>query len=218
MDKLPLVSVVVMSYNNQRYIEQTVSSVLAQTGVNLELIVVDDHSSDDTVDILQKYKTDSRFSLIVHPVNLGIIKNGSYCLTVGSGKYVTVIGSDDFMLPGHLSSLVSAMESHPECDLAYTQCTWVDENDNVIKVLEHPGHFSCSYYGGRQECADLLIYDNYITPSASMFRASCIESLRLPDGNFYYHGMMAGDWLCCTNQLQVELPQSPGRSIPCGPF
>lgn len=192
---LPDVTVTVMSYNNARFLRSTIDSVLAQAGVLLELIVHDDCSSDDSVAILKSYAgTDPRFSFSVNEHNLGAFRNYNRCLESGSGRYAVVLGSDDILYPGHLSTLVAAMDEHSHCDLGYVQCNWVDENGNLIRHLDHPGHAPQSYFGGRNELADLLRFDNYITPSAAMLRRSALERLRLPDGSIHYPDMPAGDW------------------------
>ncbi|MDH4562702.1 glycosyltransferase [Pseudomonas sp. BN411] len=190
----PDITVAVMSYNNAAYIGETVESVLAQTGVSFELIVLDDCSSDDSVKILERYSGDPRFRFEVNPQNLGMMGNYNRCLEIGSGRYVVVLGSDDLIYPGHLESLFSALELHPEVPLAYTQCNWIDENGKLLRYADHPGHAPHSYFGGRDEVLDLLRHDNYITPSAIMLRRSIFDRIRLPDGHVHYMDMVAGDW------------------------
>ncbi|MGN5595875.1 glycosyltransferase [Stutzerimonas nitrititolerans] len=188
------VTVAVMSYNNGPYLAQTIESVLAQEGVSLELLVFDDRSSDDSVEILTRYVGDSRFSFQVNPANLGMAGNYNRCVQSGSGRYVVVLGSDDILYPGHLSSLVQAMDASPKAALGYTQCNWIDEHGNLIRYADHPGHRRQSYSGGRDEVIDLLTFDSYITPSASILRRSALLYVTLPEGGIHRHDMLAGDW------------------------
>lgn len=188
------VTVTVMSYNNAPYLAQTIESVLSQEGVSLELLVFDDRSSDDSVEILKKYAGDPRLSFQVNPVNLGMAGNYNRCVQSGRGKYVVVLGSDDILYPGHLASLVGAMDSCPGAALGYAQCNWIDENGGFIRYADHPGHRKQSYKGGRDEIVDLLTFDSYITPSAAMLRRSALSQVSLPEGGIHRHDLLAGDW------------------------
>lgn len=190
----PDITIAVMSYNNEKYLSQTVESVLEQTGVSLELIVFDDCSSDGSIKILKRYTNDPRFSFQINDKNLGITGNYNRCVNSGSGRYIVVLGSDDLMYPGHLLSLFSAMELHPNVALAYTQCIWIDEQNKTIKKPDHPGHLAHSYIGNRNEVAGLLIHDNYITPSSVMLRRSALNRIRRADGNIHAPDLIAGDW------------------------
>ncbi|UXY13704.1 glycosyltransferase [Chitiniphilus purpureus] len=190
----PDVTVAVMSYNNARYIGQTIESVLAQTGVAFELIVFDDQSKDDTLSVLDSYRDRPGFRYEVNPQNLGMMGNYNRCVEAGQGRYVVVLGSDDLMYPGHLASLFAALELHPQAPLAYTQCNWIDEHGALVRRAVHPGHCPHSYFGRRDEVVDLLSLDNYITPSAVMLRRSVFDRVRLPGGTLHRPDLVAGDW------------------------
>lgn len=197
------VTVAVMSYNNASFVGQTVESVLAQEGVNLELLVFDDCSPDDSLQVLERYQQDPRFTYKVNERNLGMIGNYNQCLRSGSGRYVVVLGSDDIIYPGHLRSLVAAMDQHPQVALGYTQCLWIDQHGQVLKHAVHPGHRANNYVGGRDELVDLLTHDSYITPSAAIFRRSALPGFTLEDGCIHREQMLAGDWELWTRIAQV---------------
>jgi glycosyltransferase involved in cell wall biosynthesis len=197
------VTVAVMSYNNASFVSQTIESVLAQEGVNLELKVFDDCSPDDSVQILERFCQDPRFAYQVNEHNLGMIGNYNQCLRSGSGRYVVVLGSDDVIYPGHLRSLVEAMDQHPQVALGYTQCLWIDSQGQLLKHAVHPGHLGSSYVGGRDELVDLLTHDSYITPSAAIFRRSALARFTLEDGGIHREEMLAGDWELWTRIAQA---------------
>lgn len=188
------VTVAIMSYNNSGFISETIESVLAQTGVCFELLVFDDCSTDDTLNVLNRYVGDPRYTFCENSTNLGMMGNYNRCVDSGSGKYVVVLGSDDVMYQGHLASLYSALELHPESSLAYVQCNWIDESGRLIRHAEHPGHYPHSYFGHRDELVDLLSHDSYITPSAVMLRRSALDVVRRPDGYVHDPQLQAGDW------------------------
>lgn len=188
------VTVAVMSYNNAAFLAQTLDSILAQEGVRLEVVVYDDCSKDDSLEVLKRYAGEPRLHFEVNPQNLGMTGNYNKCVAAGRGRYVVVLGSDDVLYPGHLASLVEAMDASPQAALGYTQCYWIDEQGVRQQYADHPGHRRASYCGGRDEVIDLLCFDNYITPSAAMLRRSALHLVALPEGGIHRHDMLAGDW------------------------
>lgn len=197
------VTVAVMSYNNSAFIGQTIDSILAQQSVTFEVLVFDDCSKDNSVEILQRYADDPRFHFEVNAQNLGMTGNYNKCVKAGSGRYVVVLGSDDVIYPGHLASLVAAMDKAPQAGLGYTQCNWIDEHGTLVNYAQHPGHRPQSYSGGRDEVVDLLSFDNYITPSAVMLRRSMLDTITQADGTIHRSDMLAGDW-----ELWIRLARS----------
>lgn len=188
------VTVAVMSYNNAKFLKQTIDSILSQEGVAFEVVVCDDGSSDESLKILQDYDANPRFSFQVNERNLGLSGNFNKCAQSGTGRYVIVLGSDDILYPNHLLPLVEAMDKASQAALGYVQCNWIDSKGDLIRYLDHPGHRPQSYVGGRDEIVDLLSYDNYIVPSTVIFRRAMIPDMLLPDGSFAREGLLAGDW------------------------
>ena len=187
----PLVTVAVFTYNQQQWIGETIDSVLHQGIDDLELIVIDDGSTDDTLEVARRHAGDDpRVTLIRNSENLGQIGNANKAWHVGGGCYRAILGGDDFLYPGHLRRLITALEENPRCALAYSPCYWVNEKGRVLRVATHPGHKPQSYAGGRNEVADLLVHDNYITPSAALFRCDSIAPL----GDFDTEITTAADW------------------------
>ncbi len=188
------VTVIVTSYNNGRYIGETIASVLAQEGAGFELIVSDDCSTDDSLAVIRSFAADARLTVVAQPRNLGAIGNFNDSIGRGSGRYVMVLGSDDVLYPGYLQTLVSQLDAHPEASLGYSQCHWIDEHGTVLSLADHPGHLPQSYAGGRDEVVALLSHDNYITPSCAMLRRSVLDTVRRADGLVHHPDMLAGDW------------------------
>ncbi len=188
------VTVAVMSYNNSSFLAQTIDSILAQEGVRFEVVVYDDCSQDDSLAVLQRYVDEPLLRFEVNAQNLGMAGNYNKCVAAGQGRYVVVLGSDDILYPGHLASLVEAMDACPQAALGYTQCYWIDEKGVRQQYADHPGHRRASYAGGRDEVIDLLCFDNYITPSAAILRRSALHQVELPEGGIHRHDMLAGDW------------------------
>jgi glycosyltransferase involved in cell wall biosynthesis len=116
IDKNPLVSVLMTAYNREIYISEAIESVLASSFKDFELIIVDDCSKDNTVEIARKYEElDSRIKVYINEVNLGDYPNRNKAASYASGKYLKYLDSDDMMSPKCIEVMVNQMELHPDC-------------------------------------------------------------------------------------------------------
>jgi glycosyltransferase involved in cell wall biosynthesis len=106
----PTVSVLIPTYNGARHIKPAVDSVLSQVGVSFELIVVDDHSSDGTADVVESYG-DPRIRVIRNPSRLGPEGNWNRALELATGKYVKLLPQDDLLHPQSLARQVAALDA-----------------------------------------------------------------------------------------------------------
>ena len=114
----PTVSVLMTSYNRENYIEDAIKSVLSSSFTDLELIIVDDCSSDRTVEIARSFqKQDSRVRVYVNDRNLGDYPNRNKAASYANGKYIKYLDSDDIMYSHTLSVMVQSMELFPEVGL-----------------------------------------------------------------------------------------------------
>lgn len=120
-EKYPLVSVLIITYNQEGFIRETLDSVLSQNYPNLQIVVADDASTDSTHSILLEYQ--KKYPDIVSPVlnkkNLGITGNCNAGLAQCIGKYIAVLGGDDVFLPNKLHKQVALMESDNEMAISY---------------------------------------------------------------------------------------------------
>ncbi|MBC7850505.1 MAG: glycosyltransferase family 2 protein [Chitinophagaceae bacterium] len=117
MDK-PLVSVLMTAYNRENYIAESIESVLSSSLKDLELIIVDDGSTDNTVPIARKYAAlDSRVRLYINEVNLGDYPNRNKAASYATGKYLKYVDSDDMVYPYGLEVFAAAMEKFPDAAL-----------------------------------------------------------------------------------------------------
>ena len=117
---LPRVSVVIASYNYGRYLSDCIESALSQQGIDLEVVLVDDASSDSSPQIAAKYAAlDSRVSVTVHDQNHGHISTFNECLNRATGDYIVKLDSDDMLTPGALARAAAVMVAHPVVGLVY---------------------------------------------------------------------------------------------------
>jgi glycosyltransferase involved in cell wall biosynthesis len=122
----PLVSVVVPSYDRPRYLHEAVASVIAQTYRNLEIIVSDNASPTDPGPALASFG-DPRIRLCRNACNLGVGGNIAAGLRKCAGKYAAILGDDDLWHPEFLSTLVAALERHPQAVVAFCDHDIIDE-------------------------------------------------------------------------------------------
>jgi len=105
-----LVSIIIPCYNVGSYIEQCIDSILSQSYKSLEIIVIDDGSTDNTGEILKHYN-DSRLK-IIHQKNAGLSAARNTGLKVAKGKYIAFVDGDDFIEPGYIEKLVKTLEQN----------------------------------------------------------------------------------------------------------
>jgi len=165
----PLLSVIIPAYNYGRFLGQCVQSVLDQGVDDIEVLVLDNASTDDTPQVMARFAGDRRVRYMRNRYNYGPGYNWGNGLWVAQGRYFTYLSADDYFNPGHLAALLAVMQAHPEVAVGYTGIRWVDEHGVALAQPRHPGYRPADYVGGRNEVADLLVHDNYVAPSAAIY-------------------------------------------------
>ena len=124
----PLVSVLMTCFNREQYVADAIKSVLASTYSHLELIIVDDCSTDNTVEIIKKFEVfDARVKVFVNEQNLTDYPNRNKAASYAKGKYLKYVDSDDFLYPHGLAILVSRMEANPEATVGLAKRSFKDK-------------------------------------------------------------------------------------------
>jgi len=114
----PQVSVLITAYNRENYIADAIESVQASTFQDFEIVVVDDSSSDATVDVVRRYqRNDERITLIVNETNLGDYPNRNRAAREAKGEYLKYVDSDDLIYPHGLDVMIRCMNAFPEAGL-----------------------------------------------------------------------------------------------------
>ena len=116
----PRVSVILPSYNHEPYVEAAVRSVMEQTGVDFELIVIDDGSKDRSPEILKRLSEELGFTFIHRP-NKGVVATLNEALSLARGLYVCSFSSDDIMPPDRLKNQSDFLDAHPEAVACFGQ-------------------------------------------------------------------------------------------------
>ena len=135
---MPKVSVLLSSYNHEKYVGEAIESVLGQTFSDLELIIFDDGSKDKSRDIISSYK-DGRIRCFLREENRGPLVCLKEALEVAVGEYVAIHHSDDVWAPDKLAKQVAFLDSHKEYAACFTWANFIDEEGESFEVPE--GYF-----------------------------------------------------------------------------
>lgn len=146
--KPPLVSVLMTVYNREKFLPEAIASVIASSYKKWELIIVDDQSTDNSVQIARDYaERDQRISVYVNEKNLGDYPNRNRAASYAEGKYIKYLDSDDVMYPHCLQVMVDAMEQFPEAGFGLSAMAEPERPFPVCitpkqAYLEHFGHYA----------------------------------------------------------------------------
>lgn len=124
-----MISILLCTYNREKTIKESVDSILTQTYEDFELILVDDGSTDQTRDILERYH-DPRIRLFLLPENRYYNRAANFGITQMKGDYLAIANSDDIWYPSKLERQMEYMGVHPECGACFTFADIIDENGN----------------------------------------------------------------------------------------
>lgn len=184
------VSVVVTSYNHEKYIAQCLESILSQIGdLQVEIIVGDDCSEDSTRAIAQQFKEKypEVISLLPLGQNLGITKNLKRCLDICSGDYIAICEGDDYWTdPYKLQKQRDFLEEHKDCPMCFSAVMLYLEDTNTFIPHNDQAQLKKDFI-----TTEDLIERNYIGNfSCCMYRKDIVE--RLPQGIF---DLFIADWM-----------------------
>ncbi len=160
------VTVYIPTYNYGRYIDQAVQSVLKQTMQDWELIVIDDGSTDETLQILSKYSDHPKIR-IIEQSNKGLNVTNNIALRLAAGSYIIRLDADDYFDENILLILSNILDTKPEVALVYPDYYHMDENNEVIEIIRR------KKIGEEVELLDLPAHG-----ACTMIRRECLRDLR----------------------------------------
>jgi glycosyltransferase involved in cell wall biosynthesis len=177
---MPKVSVLMPTYNQAQYIAQAIKSVLDQTFEDFEFIVVNDCSTDDTEQIIQKFTTDKRIKVIKNEKNLGDIGNLNKISGLAQGEYIKFLFSDDLLAaPCALEEFVRALDENADVSLVTSFYEYFGDYGNSFH--EHP---LVGKAGGYETIKSTVVSGNWIGgPSNVIFRKSDFAGMKF-DGKW----------------------------------
>jgi glycosyltransferase involved in cell wall biosynthesis len=180
-DDGPLVSVVITTYNRANYVAETIESVARQTYTNVEIIVIDDGSTDDTSAIVERLAPDVRY-IWQENSERGAARN--HGLRLAKGEFIAFLDSDDLWLPTKLEREVEFLDANPRIGLVYMGAIQIDSEGRELGVLRAAGP------SGRLTRS--LLQNNCVSIGAHLARTSLIRDI----GGFREERQLSGaeDW------------------------
>jgi len=133
----PLVSVLMSVYNNEKYILDSIKSIIKQSYKNIEIIIINDCSDDKSRELIRSFN-DSRIKLYDNKKNIGLTKSLNKGIKKCRGKYIARIDADDIMHPKRIEKQVEFMEKKNKVAVLGTALTLIDENNKIIGKRDYP--------------------------------------------------------------------------------
>ncbi len=214
MNEKPLVSVFLPTYNQQNFIAASIDSVVSQDYENLEIVIGDDCSQDNTWQIVQEYQSryPEKIKSFRNAKNLGITRNCNEILKRCTGKYVVFTAGDDLFLPGKVSSQVTAMEADCNNILCYHDIeVFQSKDDKVIRYWNHGALSKKPITGAALKVAKSVVMDGtaFMAALSVMTKRSA-----LPDTNYDVRVPVASDWLMWIEILAGNIKEGKVLFIP----
>lgn len=205
---MPKVSVIIPNYNHARFLPQRIESVLNQTFSDFEVLLMDDCSSDNSVEVMQNYAAnDSRIALVINEKNSGsTFAQWNKGVTLAQGKYIWIAESDDYCELTLLERLLPLLDKNPNVGIAFAQSYIVDEDSEIVNSFNENYKFIYKsdrwendfMQSGLHECADYLIFSNTIpNASGALMRKSVYEDA----GGAETTWKLNGDWFFYVKML-----------------
>ncbi len=194
-----MVSVIVPNYNHSKYLRQRIDSIINQTFQDFELILLDDKSSDNSVEILQSYSTNEHVSAIIaNEENSGNTFNQwERGLSVAKGRYIWIAESDDAADIHFLERTVAEAEKDETIVICQAGANLIDENSKPLNGSSWD-HWrkqdlgKTTVYDGKSFCENYMVYTNVLyNASGILFRRSVVTEIP----NFVKQYRVCGDWV-----------------------
>lgn len=191
---LPTLSVIVPNYNHAKYLDFSLPSILKQSFQPLEVIVLDDASTDNSVEVIRGYAAKTPLvRLVQNEKNLGVMPNLNKGVGLARGQYVFIGSADDEVLPGLFEKSMNLLAAHPQVALSCTICEWRYTDSGLtwhmgVGMADHPAYLSPEdlvRVGKRGKLA--------ISSSSVIFRREALADVGLFIPELRWHA----DWFAC---------------------
>jgi glycosyltransferase involved in cell wall biosynthesis len=195
--KSGLVSVVVASYNHAEFLEKRMESLINQTYQDLEILVIDDCSPDNSLEVLRRYESHPKVKLVARENNGGWVTVSNQGIEMSAGEFVIFANCDDDCDPHMIESLVDAMKANPTAGIAFCRSLLVDEHDRVLgddfSIREASFRARCSMDTllTQKEISHFLLHSCVIPNlSAALIKKECFSAI----GNLSPAYRACSDW------------------------
>ena len=168
----PTLTVVMPNYNHAQYLSESLEAILAQSYRPQEIIVLDDASTDNSVEVIERYANkEPTIQLIKAEVNQGVIPQLNRLLKIAKGDFFYAAAADDKILPGFLERTMQMFEAHPEAGLCSTRAIFIDADGRNLGPLHQPLVSKKSCFIPPQQVMSLLRkHCSWIQGNATVYR------------------------------------------------
>lgn len=169
MSKQPWLSVIIPTYNGSKYLAAALNSVVRQQEDNLECVVIDDGSTDDTLAIVESFQDRLNINLITKARAGNWVVNTNHALSVASGEYACFLHQDDLWLEGRLNQIKKAIAAYPKASMYLHDSVFIDESGKPL------GLWHCPLASKRriisaEEMVEKLLIQNFVAIPAPVFK------------------------------------------------
>jgi glycosyltransferase involved in cell wall biosynthesis len=206
-NNLPKVSIIMLCYNHENYVEKALESLFNQNYPNLQIIIIEDHSSDSTKQKIESFLENNHSSheivKIFNPDNEGIVSNLNHGLEYVTGKYLHLFSSDDILFPDKISKQVKQFEKlNNSVGFIYCNHNVIDQSGSVISQSQFDinGYTINDYPCGR--VPEMLYLSYQIIPLTIMYRTSAVKEVGGWDKNCYFEDYNMAVKLCKNYSIQ----------------
>jgi len=177
---MPLVSVVMPSYSHESFISEAIEGVLNQSCQDIELIIIDDASKDNSREIIKSYREkDSRIRAIFHNENKGIAKTFNDGIEEASGKFIAITGSDDVWLKDKLEKQLEILGENEDL-VVHSDSLIIDAQSNLVEKLPAKKRNASKKKKSGKIFRELL-WGNFICGSSMIFKRDNIKDIRFDE-------------------------------------
>jgi len=192
MKNKPLVTISTPCYNHEKYLPDYFESIIAQTYKNIELIIFDDASQDNSQKVIEGYlpKLKKRFARVVYipsDKNVGLVKNCNEGIDLARGKYIIGFASDDIMLPTRVEENVKFLEEHKDYGMVYSDAyvfrDWIDLKNINLDKLDYYLRQRKYYFGN---IMNQLLVSNFIPAPTVCIKKECFNKVGKYNEDYFY--------------------------------
>ena len=182
-----MISVVMATYNGEKYLGLQLDSILKQTRQDLEVVIIDDCSKDSTPVILRRYASaDARIKLHFNEENLGCSRSFEKGINLASGDYLALVDQDDIWLPQKLERLIDEIEEY-DLDMVYSDTQLIDENGKprTDRWQDHCPKFGID--SSNPEIAMIAAFNSFILGCSMVFNAASLKKCLPIEHGYFNH-------------------------------
>lgn len=208
---IPLVSIIITTFNHSKFIKECVDSVLQDKYENLEIIIADSASTDNTLDLIKEYD-DRRIKIIALERNLGPSYVANEGIKGSSGEYIALLSGDDVSMPSRITEQMNYVQSDFECSIVFSHPIIINEKSDVINRHFFNKVFKVGslnkiellrkfFYEGNFLCAPSVLMKKEVIEKIGLFDERLV---RLQDYDYWIRAVIAGYKIAVLPQALVK--------------